>query len=235
MAKIKSNRKGKASLPKKTQPKGTQQEQFVQAFPPGEIKNMKTFIQETMDEFKQLADNNMTASERRRKVGAGVRNYGFIDKASDLAISNPNLATLFNVLDLKNCIRNIEDCRDIVILLQTFARMVSNTMMLYSDEAYSMALLYYNSAKEMSRRGDPNAIEIFRTLQQFFHRTKHSATNPTIKDTEHNANALIEGTREGEMYVKNEKARTVGGKRVIIDKTRSNKDTFKETEEGEIE
>jgi hypothetical protein len=56
-----------------------------------------------------------------------------------------------------------------------------------------------------------------------------------MKDSERKAHALIKGTEEGEMIIKSEKPHLVGGKRVVIDKTRNNKNTFKKTEEGEIE
>jgi len=36
-------------------------------------------------------DSTMTVTERRRLIGAGVRNYGFIEKAWDIARENPEL------------------------------------------------------------------------------------------------------------------------------------------------
>jgi hypothetical protein len=98
-----------------------------------------------MEDFKDISNNTLTPLQRKRKIGAGIRNYGFIDKVSDLAAANPNYAQFFKITDLKNCIRNIEDCREIIILLQAFMRMVSNTMIVYSDDAFSMALIYYNA------------------------------------------------------------------------------------------
>ncbi|MDR2727966.1 MAG: hypothetical protein LBB56_02450 [Chitinispirillales bacterium] len=210
-------------------------EYAVDALSPNYIRDIKENITESIDLFTELSDNDLTLSQRRRKVGAGVRNYGFIDKTSDLATSNPEFAKLFNIQDLKNCIRNIEDCRDIVILLQTLARMVSNSMMVYSDEAYSLALLYYNSAREMSRRGDPNAIEVFRALQTFFRRTRRANAEPSAKAIEKDLHALIKGTKDGKIVVENEKPRVVGGKRLLVDRTRNNKAAFKEVEEGEID
>jgi hypothetical protein len=234
MAKSQKTAKKQAANAKNRQKDISPDGQHIQAFPPNEIRDMKTAISDNEDEFKRLADNRMTADERRRKVGAGAKNYGFIDKVSDIATSNPEFAKLFDISDLKNCIRNIEDCRDVVILLQSFSRLVSNAMMVYSDEAYSMALLYYNSAKEIARRGDPNAMEVFRALQKFFHRTKPKSDKPTVKKAKRDFNAIVKGTRDGEVYAENEKARMVGGKRVIVDKTRNNKDSFKETDEGEV-
>jgi hypothetical protein len=212
------------------------QEEIIIALPPSKMAQIIEVVDEYMNEFRELSENNLTAMERRRKIGAGIKNYGFIDKASDLALSNPNYANFFNVQDLKNAIRNIELCRDLLVLLQSFARLVSNSMMVYSDEAYSMALLFYNNLKGVARRGDPIAMELLRALQPFFKRSKHTAAEPTAKELERDVHALIHGTKDGKIVIENEKARTIGGKHLIVDKTRSNKDkgAWKETEEEEI-
>jgi hypothetical protein len=61
----------------------------------------------------------------------------------------------------------------------------------------------------------------------------------TVKQIDRKFHALINGTEEGEMTVKNEKARTIKGKRVVIDKTSGrgviNRALTEETEEGETE
>jgi hypothetical protein len=46
-------------------------------------------------------DNNLTATQRRRKIGAGVRNYGFIEKVADLAAANPEYAQFFHPAALR--------------------------------------------------------------------------------------------------------------------------------------
>jgi arginine utilization protein RocB len=105
-------------------------------------------------------------------------------------------------------------------------------MMIYSDDAYSMSLIFYNLVKEMSRHGEANAVGIYKELQIYFKKSKHASDQPTEKDTVHNVTALIKGKRSGKVVVETEKPHLVGGKRIIIDKTRSNKDSsFKETEE----
>jgi hypothetical protein len=212
----------------------SQQDDSVIALSPSKMAQIIEVVDEYMNEFRGLSENNLTSMERRRKIGAGIRNYGFIDKASDLALSNPNYANFFNVQDLKNAIRNIELCRDLLVLLQSFARLVSNSMMVYSDEAYSMALLFYNNLKGVARRGDPIAMELLRALQSFFKRSKHVGTEPTEKELERDFHSLIHGTKDGKIVIENEKPRIVGGKHLVVDKTRSNKGAFKETVEGEI-
>ena len=45
-----------------------------------------------MNEFQGFSDNNLTQTQRRRKIGVGIRNYGFIEKVTDLATANPEYA-----------------------------------------------------------------------------------------------------------------------------------------------
>jgi hypothetical protein len=237
MKKQQSKAKKTASNGKKSSApatKATTKANGISLLDPPELKEIKDVVQDCVGRFKELADNNLNALQRRRKIGAGIRNYGFIDKVSDLAAANPEYAKFFDIQDLKNSIRNIEECRDLLILLQTFARMVSNTMMIYSDDAYNMSLLFYNMVKELSKRGDPGAMEIFKALQSFFKRPKRISAEPTAKEIERDLHSLIKGTKDGKIVVESEKPRIVGGKRLLVDRTRNNKNAFKETEEGEI-
>jgi hypothetical protein len=210
-------------------------ERNIPLLPPEQMNGIKLNIENEMQQFKGFADNNLTPLQRRRKIGAGTRNYGFIDKVSDLAAANPAYAHFFNIDDLKNCIRNIEICREIVILLHAFARLVSNTMMIYSDDAYSMALNYYNMVKEMSRQGDPEAIELYRDLKTYFKKTKSPSAEPTEKELERDIHSLIHGTKDGEIIIKSKSPKATGGMRKIVDDVHKNRAAFKESAEGEIE
>ena len=40
-----------------------------------------------MDSFQFFTDNNLTIAQRHRKIGAGIRNYGFIEKVAFNSIS----------------------------------------------------------------------------------------------------------------------------------------------------
>jgi hypothetical protein len=155
-----------------------------------------TEINSCMREFQQWSENNLTLVQRRRKIGAGIRNYGFIEKVADLASANPQYAQFFNVVDLRNAIKNVDMCRDLVLLLQGFQRMVSNSMLVYSDDAFTMATIFYRMVQTMSRRGDPQAIQLFRTLSPFFTpRNKRANAEPTTKEIEQHLHALLHGVR----------------------------------------
>lgn len=192
-------------------------EQKINLLPPdmmaGTIKGVTSF----MKDFMEVANNRLTAQQRKRKVGPGVRNYGFLEKVADFAEVEPQFAYFFQPVDLRNCIRNIEMCRDLVVSLQAFARAVMNTLLIYSYDAYSMSLIFYKMVKEMSRRGEPVAVELFKELRPFFKRTRRAGAPVTGKRAERDLRALMHGKKDGELIVKNISPKLSGGARGIID------------------
>jgi hypothetical protein len=217
MAKKATVAKKKEKVEPVMQTVGVFHQQNIELLPPQVMDTVKAQIEMLMNEFQNISDNNLISLQRRRKIGTGIRNYGFIDEVSDLAEANPQYAQFFNIADLKNCIRNIEVCRELVILLQSFARMASNSLMVYGDEAIGMALIYYNMVKEMSRRGDPMAMPIFKTLQPFFKKHKRAGAEPTAKQVERDARAILHGKKDGKIIVENISPKTTAGVRKVVD------------------
>ena len=208
-------------------------ESEVKQIDPEAIERIKEYISAATDVFRYVSDNDLTLAQRKRKVSAGVRNYGFISKTSELASDNPQFAKLFDVDNLRNCILNIEECRNLIVMLQALLRMVSNSMMVYSDEGYSLSLIFYNNIRELSRRGNPEALEIFRLLQPFFRRSRKTSAEPSEKQLERDFHALMHGKKDGEIIIKNEMPTITKGKRVVVDETQKRKGGFKATIEDE--
>ncbi|MDR0444060.1 MAG: hypothetical protein LBH44_11710 [Treponema sp.] len=215
---------------------GTVDMHSIDQLPPLAVNSIATDISNLSADCKELFNDNMNALQRKRKIGAGIRNYGFIDKVSDLASSNPRFAQFFDVEDLKNCLRNVEILRDFILALRAIERMMTNSMLIYSDDAYGFALIYYNMVKEMSKRGDPEAIELYKSLQVYFKR-KHKplSAEPTIKELEHDIHAVLHGTKDGTIEISGKSPKVIAGKRTVIDDVHKSKAMFKETEEGQVD
>jgi hypothetical protein len=132
---------------------------------------------------------------------------------------------------------NFEEIRQLVMVLEKFLQLATESMMVRGDQCFRDALRVYGALKEMTKNNVPGAKPLFESLMSFFRRRRRpgEAEDMTVKQIDRKFHALLNGTEEGEMTVKNEKARTIKGKRVIVDKTSSSKASFKETEEGEIE
>jgi len=183
-----------------------------------DINNMIDDIQSLMKGFVLITEGLSRPSDRFRKLGSGIRRYGFIDKTSDLAETNPQFSpAYFTSAELKSLVRDIELCRNLSNVLNQFSRVVQDSLLLYGDQAFSLALLYYQSVRELSRRNIPGAQEVFRALEPFFRTKRRPADEPTEEEVERDVKALLHGTKEGEVVVKNEKPHLEGGKRTVVD------------------
>jgi hypothetical protein len=209
-------------------------EPHISLLPSQTMEIIMTEINSCMREFSQWSENNLTLVQRRRKIGAGIRNYGFIEKVADLATANPQYAQFFNVVDLQNAIKNVDMCRDLVLLLQGFQRMVSNSLLVYSDDAFTMATIFYRMVQTMSRRGDPQAIQLFRTLFPFFEKRRRANAEPTTKEIEQHLHALLHGTADGKIEVENITPKVTKGARKVVDEVSKGRAAIKESAEVEV-
>jgi len=210
------------------------EEQRVELLPSQLIEDTLESLQNLMADFEDVSRNNLNLIQRRRKIGAGIKNYGYIEKVSDLAEANPQFAQFFRPLDLRNCIRNFDMCREVALLLQGFLRMVTNTMLVYSNEAYGLSGIFYSNVKELSRRGDPKALELFRALSPFFKKSKPAAAQPTGKKTERDMHALLHGKKDGKIIIENISPKLSGGVHKVVDETFKDSAVVKESGEGEV-
>ena len=154
---------------------------------------------------------------------------------SDIATAYPEYAGFINVTDLKNAIRNIEACRDLFALMQSFARAISNTMLIYSTEAFRLALDYYDQVKLRANRGDPTAIELYRILNTRFKKTRRRTGEPTVKEIERDVREILTHKKDGEILVKGKAPHLTAGKTEVIDDVRKSKAMIKERAEAEID
>ena len=201
-----------------------------------DLTNWTDDIQTIMKAFVKAAESLNRPGDRRRKLGSGIRRYGFIDKTSDLAVLNPEFSpALFSSSGLKTMVRDIELVRNLFNVLQQFSRVVNDSLLLYGDQAFSMSLLYYNSVKELARRNVPGAEAVFRALEPFFRRGRRKDEEPTEPEVERDVKALLHGKKDGRIVVENERPHLAGGKHVVVDETHKPQGAWKESEEGKIE
>ena len=187
-----------------------------------------------MDGFEDIVESLNRPGERIRKNGPGIRRYGFIDKTSDLAAANPQFApALFSATDLKDLVRDIELVRNLLNYLQQYSRMSQDCLLILGDRAYSMALLYYQSVRQLAQRNAPGAEAVFRALEPFFRRRNPEAPEepPTEARVLRDVKAALHGRKDAKIVIENEKPHLVGGKHVVVDETFRDREGFKATEE----
>ena len=157
-----------------------------------------------------------------------VRRYGFLDKVSDIAEGNPEFVPPFmNTAELKKLIRQIELLRNISANLEQLLRMTNDELLLTGDEAFRIALMYYNSVRDAARRHVQGAESLFNILRLFFNRRRTTSNEPTEKELERDEKALLHGKKDGEIVIKNENPHTTGGVHEVIDDVHKS-----QTEEG---
>jgi hypothetical protein len=179
----------------------------------------------------------LTATDRRRLVGSGVRNNGFIDKAFDIARDNPQfMPPHFDVNALVQNMEDLEHLRQLLWTLQQFTQAVSNALLVHSDSCYRDALRIYASLREQARNRVDGAQPLFDALRTFFHRRRFPANEEvTEKQLERDIKALVHGKADGEIIIKNEKPQLGGGLHEVIDHVHKGKTAFKETIEANEE
>ena len=177
----------------------------------------------------------LTDAQRRRLLGSGVRRLGFIVKTFEVASDNPEFAPPF--LDMENLsalIDEINETRNITISLEQLLRIYTDILLLAGDEAFTLALMYYNTVREASRRGVPGAQAVFRALEMFFRRGRRVDEEPTVAQVKRDVNALLHGKKDGEVIVKGEAKHTTARHREVIDTAHKPTGAFKEKTQGRI-
>jgi hypothetical protein len=204
--------------------------------PEQELEDLNERLESIFEDYMNFApETALSEAERRRLLGSGVRRYGFIDKTSDIAMANKEFAPPFLDLDeLKKLVRDIENLRNISVSLRQLSRLNSDLFLIISDDAFRLALMYYNSVRDASRRRVPGAEAIFQSLKLFFQRSSRASEEPTEMELKHDVNALLHGKKDGKIIIENETPHAQSGKHVVVDETYKNKTNFREIESGEV-
>jgi hypothetical protein len=203
------------------------------------IEELVTEVMELMDKFMAVEqiDSTMSGTQRRRLFSAGVKNYGFIDKAWDIAHDNPNFMppNFYTALMGKN-LRDIEDLRQLVVVLEQFLQVVNDLLLIKGDTAYRFALRVYDSLKEQKKNKVPGAAPLFDELVAFFRKRKRiTEGEPTVKELEHDFKRLIKGEADGKIEIINERPQIKAGVCKVVDDVHKGRAVAKETAEVEID
>ena len=204
--------------------------------PDNELETFNESLITILEGFMEFApDTAMSGAERQRMLGSGVRRYGFIDKVSDIAKVNPEFIPPFLDIDeLKKAIRDIEDLRNISVTLQQLLQVNNDLFLIISNNAFRLALMYYNTVRDASRRRVPGAEALFRMLQPFFRRPRRTGEEPTEMELERDVKALLHGKKDGRIVIENETPRVQRGKHLVVDDTHKERVSFRESEGGEV-
>ena len=145
------------------------------------------------------AETASTGKERQRLFGAGVKNYGFIEKAFDIARENPGfMPPHLNVGELRGYQDDLEELRQLFFILQQFVKAVFSCFLQRSDMCFRAALRIYASLKEQAKNRVTGAAPLYESLRPFFHRRKRQAGGPPGKQRGKDFKKLPQSKADGE-------------------------------------
>jgi hypothetical protein len=197
------------------------------------------YIEEKMNQFTAAADveTTMSPAMRRRLVGAGVKNYGFIDKAYDIARDNPKaLPAGLTAEAMWKDMHDFEEARQLVAVLEQFLLVAKEYMAIIGDQCFRDALFIYDNLKMQSKNREPWATPLYEMLMSFFKkRRKPGEAEPTTKEIERDVRKLLFGHADGEIIIKNETPVVQGRKREVIDDIHKDRVLVKKTKQAEVE
>ena len=186
------------------------------------LKNGILRAKETIADFQRriYTDGDMTGHQRMRLYGVKVRKYGFITTAAGLVRARPEfIPSHFSLDNMTKTLRILDQTRDLTALLEQLLRTVGDLQLKTSDTAYRDGLRIYGSLREQSRGRVPGAEDLLEQLSSFFaHRRRRSDdAEPTLRELELEARHLIHGTADGEMVIKHESPRMIGGVHEVVE------------------
>jgi hypothetical protein len=107
--------------------------------------------------------------EVRELSKMGDKTVAFVSKALEHCITNPELAPQYlDVNEFKNDVKAIENLRSIYAPLEQLTRLISDSMILAGSDAFSAALMFYNSVKYAKKSNVAKAGSIYDDLSTRF-------------------------------------------------------------------
>jgi hypothetical protein len=167
--------------------------------------------------------STFTPADRERLIGAGIKNFGFIQTAYAHAAANSAFVPPYlDMAEFSEAVRNVEAKRVLAALLDQFSKTVSDSMLADNDSAFHDALDFYHSVRQAAKNRVPGAEVEFNVLKPYFKRGKsaHSADEPTEAQIERDLRGLLHGTKEGKIVVENENPQAARGTRTVVDTAR---------------
>jgi hypothetical protein len=165
--------------------------------------------------------SSLTGKERLRLYGAGVKNYGFIERAYEIARENPGfMPPHLDVGYLRESLLDFENMSQLVVELRQYLRVAENVALLESDAHYRNALRIYGGLREQARNRVPGAAPLFEALRPFFRRER-KREEPAQKKLARDFKRLSHGKADGKIVIEHESPRESSGVREVVDEIHS--------------
>jgi hypothetical protein len=205
------------------------------AVPPlkaGKIAEDLNAIKTTLEDYAA----HLRALDRKRLNGVGIKKQGFIQRALEFAIENPEF--LPHYLTLQKFHKDDEYFQSFRMMCDTSQQiheLLWNITIEASDMVYTDGLEYYASVREAAKRRVDAAETIHAGLSVFFKsHGRRPEEDPTQKQEKRDFNSLLHGKKDGRLVIENITPKITAGKRKVIDQTFRDNIQFQDTEEADF-
>ncbi len=116
---------------------------------------------------------SLTPEQRTALPKMGDKTTPFVEKITEYVKSSPEFVP--NFMNIANLEVDYKAVNDLTSLYRTCEQLTSNlndSILISGSEAFSNALIYYNSVKQASKNNVPNAKIVFEDLKKRFEKIK---------------------------------------------------------------
>lgn len=136
--------------------------------PESDVKQVTEYLNKIQEILKPYLIA-LSPEERQRMLKMGDKTVSFVEKTLDYVKSNPEFVPAYmNVLEFE---KDTTAVKNLITMLNPVVQLeqgINDTEMLAGSEAYTAALIYYNSVKQAAKNNVPNAAAIYDDLSKRF-------------------------------------------------------------------
>jgi hypothetical protein len=202
--------------------------------PENEVGSMRVLLFNILIIIQYYAAN-LRPLDRKRLNSVGPRSMGFLENAYDLAMENTEFLPKF--LTEERFTRDYDyfkSVRELLIQTDQIREMLWSCTIQAADVAFTDALEFYDAVKSAGRRRVDGAESIYRKLEPFFKRRRRITDILTKKQERKDALGILDGKKDGEMFIKNISPKTSAGTHEVVEKKLSDSVSMRETKDAEF-
>ncbi len=156
----------------------SQQNLVAVNIPAAELQNISKLITDLQTALAPYVIT-LSADDRKSLLKMSDKSVAFVNKIVDYSTTNPEfIPPYLSVADMKIDVDAVTQLQPLFKLVQQVADNLDDTVMLSGSEAYTAALLYYNSVKQAMKGNVPNAKTIYDDLSQRYPGRNTAAAAP---------------------------------------------------------
>jgi hypothetical protein len=140
--------------------------------PPEVIQELSQGL-ERLNELIRPYGTVVSVNQKRRLSKMGIKNTGFVERAAQYSVSNPEFLSAY--MDGDEFRGHVENSRNL-LSIRTKAKVlfdtINDTFVTEGSKAFQSARVYYGNTQTARRDSIPNAVPINEDLEKRYHRSR---------------------------------------------------------------